>query len=373
MRKMDYLIISILLLNLINNSFASWFAAILVTRAALVYFPWFSLAKLFHSLVFVAVFTCVLVIIGELTPKRFAVKNPSFVIRIGIIPLIIIYYLFYPISALLNRFSHNLINFLDEKDELNSRGMDDHELLYYVKKSSDSGALKKMESAMLQNLITYRNIPIVSVMIPRQKMKGINLSNLPKNIIPVIKKFPYNSIPLYDQIKDNLVGVISKRMLYYRENWEEITSETVRKFASMPSIVPESRQIIDVLQDIYKSGHDIALVTDEYGGVEGFVTYRDILNRLLGRFEVPDYDSADIRRVGRNLFLVNSQVSIDSVNTFFNVHLDAGQAKTLNGFLLEQFQDLPPIGKIYKDRDFEITVKGVSEKKITKVLIKTLK
>lgn len=375
----DRFLISLLFFNLINNTIAAssgtlLFARILNTilenppkikilKSAALYLTNHEGIK---SVIFVTGFTFLVLVFSELTPKRLAIKYKNNFIKIAALPMKIIFFITTPLSVFFCNLSENFINkFHSQKDEENTTTeTGGKEFLGYIKEGSRSGALKRVESHMLQNLINYKNIPVKSMIIPRQKMHGLDINDLPDTLPEFIRNFPYNTIPIYEDLKDHFIGILSKKKLYINKTIDTINQNNIKKHLIKPKIHHEGKEIIDVFSDMYESGDEIAVIADEYGGIEGFVTYRDLADLLLGRKESREEGLLQITKISPYVFKVNPDTKIHLFNRFFKVNLKSNHAETLSGYILEKIHRFPAAGEMIHDKMFDFEIKKVSKRKI---------
>ena len=194
------------------------------------------------------------IIFCEVSPKRLAIHYANKVVLIGALPMLPVYCFAYPITFVLSRFSNQFISIFAEPTlSTKKQQLSKEEFLGYMKRSSKEGALQKIESSMLENLIINKDIPVKSFLIPRQDMKAFNLQALPQNLFKSIQQFPYSTIPVYDGLQDNVIGVLSKQKLASIEHPENISIKTFAKHLDKPKLIPESKRIIEVLRDMHET------------------------------------------------------------------------------------------------------------------------
>ena len=157
--------------------------------------------------------TFLLLLFCEITPKRIGIKYSKNIALLSVPFMVPIFFIFFPISWIYKYFTKKIMS-LFGKNKNYKNNIDKSEFISFIKKSSAAGAIKEIESLILQHLINYKDIPIKSVLIPRLNMAGFNINDLPDNLPKAIIKFPYNTIPVYESVKDNVIGVLSKKKLF---------------------------------------------------------------------------------------------------------------------------------------------------------------
>ncbi len=371
-KNIDFFIISVLFFNLFNNILAALFAKIIFERTAPHLFENIYLNQTFLWVLFIIVFTFFFIVFCEVIPKRISIYYAEKVVILGALPMFPIYILTYPLAYLLSRFAQKFIHTLmGSKDEEEQKFFARDQFLGYIKLGSDTGFLKKLETNMLESLVMNKNISVKSLLIPRQEMKAFNLKELSENLLKQIKSFEYNTIPVYEGVKDNIIGILSKRKLALKNDLENISHKTFKKYLEIPKLVPESTMIIDVLSRMNEDNSELAIITDEHGGVEGIVTYVDIINKLFGKNKNGD-EELSIRKLGLSHYLINPQVSLNTINEYFKVRVKCDRAETIGGYVLELVGEIPKVGTVVKDKRFEIIVREASKKRIKKLLLRKI-
>ena len=260
---------------------------------------------------------------------------------------------------------------LGDKEE--KEVLDKSEFISYVKEGSKSGVLNEIESKMLENLMSYKDFPVKKLLIPRQKMAGFNLDDLPENLIQAVKKFKYNTIPVFDKLKDHIVGVLTKRTLLNKSFGEKIDKETILRIIENPYIVPENKDIVDVLIDLQKLQHEICLVSDEHGGTEGIVTRSDIINKLFGRTENGEIEQETIKLTEGNRYRINPNVPLEEFNEYFKIEFKSEYCKTIGGYIIEKLHNIPKTGDKIKIESFSFHIKKATRRKIISMILTKVK
>jgi putative hemolysin len=138
-----------------------------------------------------------------------------------------------------------------------------------------------------------------------------------------------------------------------------------------PYLVPESRLVLDVLSDMRRDRRAFAVVVDEYGGVAGVLTVKDLLSALVGdlRDEFDRGGEPDIIRVDRTRWLVDGQASIDDVREQLGIDLPEGEYVTLGGYLFDVFGHIPEEGEKVPFEGWELRVAEMDKRRVAKVVV----
>ncbi|BBM88338.1 magnesium and cobalt transporter [Spirochaetota bacterium] len=253
---------------------------------------------------------------------------------------------------------------------------DREQFLNYAHLSSHAGVLKKVELGLLKNFVQYKNMEVRQFMIPRDRIKGIDLSK--KRSIESLKKtirhFPFKYIPFYRVQKDSIEGVLSQEKCALSMHGLDFkTHQELRRNLEKPITILTTKNILAALDDIRNSASEVALVSDEYGGIEGIVTYDDIIYRFFGRVPGTEHNNDQktlIKSVGKGFFRVPGTTPLSDINEHFAINMSSETVETLGGYLLEHFKRIPKRYETFNDLYFEYTVQECTQKGISVVILK---
>jgi putative hemolysin len=176
----------------------------------------------------------------------------------------------------------------------------------------------------------------------------------------------HSRFPVYDGSLDNVVGVIhSKDVLSCLDKPEQFS---LRELARPPFFVPEAKPIETLMQAFRRKHLHLAMVVDEYGGVEGICTLEDIVEEIVGEIQ-DEYDEEDIlvNALGSNRYLIDGSVAIRYVNKRFELNLSEEHVNTLAGFLLNSLGSIPEVGASCEVDGVLFTVREVEDRRIEQI------
>ncbi len=344
---------------LISNMTVNTMASTLVTSLAV---DWIGPSGVGWT---IAIFTLVLVVIGELTPKVFAIQHNESVAFLSALPLDIFARILYPIRRLVRHASDGILSLLLKGHDADPDLVSESELKALARIGEEEGALKSEEGEMIQNLIDLGDRMVREIMTPRTDMIAFDLEEGRDKLIGLIKQYHFSHFPVYEKSLDNLLGVISTQdFMLDNEN-------RLRELIQPPYYVPETKLIDELLHEFQKKKTHVAICVDEYGGTAGLATHEDILEEIFGEF-YDEYAKADplIKTLDDGIYLVQGKIGLHQLEESFGIQLKSETSETLSGWLLEQLGTIPKQHDSYHWEGIDFYIREVHKQRILKVEIK---
>ena len=306
---------------------ASWFGN----------YVWAKTAGSVISLVFL---TYISIVLGELYPKRIAMNLKENLAVISAPVIILIGKLVSPFVWLLSA-STNLLSRItpmtfDDADEKMTRD----EIEYMLTNSEET--LDAEEIEMLQGIFSLDELMAREVMVPRTDAFMIDINDdTQENIQEILKRY-FSRIPVYDDDKDKIIGVLHTKRLLAAGFSEGFDNIVLRKILQEPLFVPETIFIDDLLCQLRNTQNQMAILLDEYGGVAGIVTLEDLLEEIVGEID-DETDKAEqcVREIGEDIYIVLGTMTLNDFNDYFDLDLDSDNVDTIAGFYLTGVGNIP--------------------------------
>ncbi len=352
---------------MVNITIAS-LAAILTARLSLA----MGMNEKLVMVIDVVVVTFIILILSEILPKVAAVRRPEkFSARVSFL-LQGIYYLLFPITILLARFTHFLqtrSGFSEEKTLLT-----EEELKTLAEVGEEQGTLLKEEKEMIHSIFEFSETTVKEIMVPRTDMitveAGTNLSEL----MELVKQKLHSRIPVYKKNIDNIIGILYVKDLLsflHKRKRERIDLE---KMVRPAYFVPEQKKIDELLREFQKEHIHMAIVVDEYGGVSGLVTLEDVIEEIVGEIQ-DEYDKEQplYKKVDEHTFLVDGKMPIEKLNEELHLNLPQEEdVETISGFILSLLGALPREKETVTYENKRFTVEKINRNRILRVRIEIL-
>ncbi len=238
------------------------------------------------------------------------------------------------------------------------------------------------EQLILAALVEMRDMTVREVMTPRVDVEGLAIPVRSADVARAVQRSGHSCFPVFDEDLDRLIGILYVNDLF-RAGWEieerdaDASSEPDRpspldisRQIRQPYLVPESRLVLDVLADMRRNHRAFAVVVDEYGGVAGVVSVKDLLGALVGdlRDEFDPGTEPDVIRVDQTRWLVDGGATLDEVAEILGTEIPEGEYVTFGGYLLDALGHIPEEGERLARGAWEFRVVEMDKRRIAKVV-----
>lgn len=311
--------------------------------------------------------TFLLLLFGEIIPKVYSRKNPLAFCRKAVKGVIFFRKLFWPVETILLKSGAFAEKVLQKENRQLS--IDDLEQALELTDKSDI----KDEQSMLQGIIRFGDETAKEVMTSRQDIIDLDIHCSYEDVLKCIVDNNYSRIPVYQDNKDNIRGV-----LYIKDLLPHLSKPANFRWQSLirpPYFVPETKKIDDLLREFQENKVHIAIVVDEFGGTSGIVTLEDILEEIVGEIN-DEYDEEEhnYTKLDANSYIFEGKTLLNDFTKILNLPDDEfddveGDADSLAGLLLEIKGDFPAVHEILKYKRYTFEVLEIDERRISKVKV----
>ena len=346
----DKLLGSILLGNTLLNVAAATLAEVIVIR---LYGHGNNTALLIGSLTV----TFAILIFSEIMPKVVAATHAERMALPASYILAVIIKLFYPVVSIATALVRGMLWLVRIKiqTDRSHHKMSLEELRSMV---LDAGNfLPRKHQKMLLNLVDLERITVNDVMIPRNQIEALNVDADPAELRQQIITCHHTLLPMYSETPSNVVGILHIKRVLPLLLEEALDSARLREILHDAYFIPSDTPLLKQLQQFQERQTRLGLVVDEYGELLGLVTLENILEEIVGDFttQSPAQAGKYLRQDDGSLLLEGSS-SLRDLNRKLGLHFPLGEAKTLNGLILEHLQDIPEAGTSLKIGNYPIEI-----------------
>lgn len=228
------------------------------------------------------------------------------------------------------------------------------------------------EEAILAALAQLRTTSAREVMTPRVDVVALALPVSMDDVVRAVKESGHSRFPVYEQSLDHLAGVLFVKDLFRLGLDPPPTPEVIGRRLRKPFLVPEGRLVPDLLREMRQRRAAFAVVVDEYGGVEGVLTIKDLVSEVVGELhdEFDREPEQEIVRVDAHRWLVDGASAVDSVVEETGAPIPEGDYVTLGGFLFARFGRIPQEGDELASGGWTYRVEEMDRRRIAKVVMR---
>ena len=311
--------------------------------------------------------TFAILVFSEITPK---VVGAAYAEKIALpISFILspLLKLFYPIVWFVNLFVSGLLALLRLKppgNEVSALSMEELRTLIL----EVSHFIPPKHQSILLNLFELENITVDDVMTPRTQIEAIDINDTPANISRSLSTSNHTRLIVYQEQLDNIVGVVHVRKVLHQAQGAALDELALRKIMRSAYFIPAGTPLFTQLHHFQENQRRIGLVVDEYGELKGLVSLEDILEEIVGEFTTPSpiYGGA-FRRQKDGSWLLDGSSSLRVINRKLGTNLPLDGPKTINGLVLEHFEDIPEPGTSIKIAEHTLEIVQTQDR-VVKVL-----
>jgi Mg2+/Co2+ transporter CorB len=227
---------------------------------------------------------------------------------------------------------------------------------------------------MLLSILDLGRITVNDIMIPRQEIDGIDVSESWDDILEQLRQTPHTRLPVYEGELDNLVGLLHMKRVARELVRGTLNRERLIELARGREsyFVPEGTALNVQLAHFQRNRRRFAFVVNEYGDIEGLVTLEDILEEIVGEFtsDPATITHKDVHTERAGVYIVNASATIRALNRALSWQLPTGGPKTVNGLLLEHLETIPDPGTMVRVGEYEFEVLQIADNAIRTVRVR---
>lgn len=294
-------------------------------------------------------------VLGELVPKRVAMKNKEKVAKTFCGVVSVLTHILKPVIWFLTVSTNGVLKLLGIDPEEKEEVVSEEDIVTMLDAGADEGGLDEDDVEYIKNVFKLDNLTAADVMTQRSSIVAIPNDIEEADLLKLIDEEGYSRIPVYSESLDKIVGV-----LYAREYLLKHTKPKFKLKDAMfaPKYVPETMHLDALLKEMQETHNHIAIVVNEYGVTSGVVSMEDIIEELVGEiWDELDVAVEPIKSIGDDKYRVLSTVSLDEFFTFFEIDTDEeSDSTTVNGWVNEHAESIPEVGFTFDYDRLTVTV-----------------
>lgn len=293
-------------------------------------------------LVVTIILSYVTLVLGELYPKQVALQMPEKIALATATLISVVQWIAKPFIRFLS-FSTGIlkkitpIEFVKEEEKLTRS-----EMKVLLDNSRNDGAIDLDEFTMMKGVLSLDSKLAREVMVPRTDTFMLDIDDDPSDNLRDILDTIYSRIPIYEEDKDNVIGIIHMKNVLRHAREVGFDAIDLRQIMTEPLFVPSTIYTDDLLLEFRREQQHMAILKDEYGGVEGIVTLEDLLEEIVGEIEdESDQASRLYRKIDDHNYYIDGIMPIEKFNDVFRTAIASEEVDTIAGFILEELGYLP--------------------------------
>ena len=284
-------------------------------------------------------------VIGELVPKRLAMKKAESVARATCGVVSALSSLFRPLIWLLSKSTNGALRLLGIDPKEVEEEVSEDEIRMMVDIGEETGAIETNEREMIENIFEFNNTTAEDVMIHRTDMVMIWVEDPAEEILKTIEQSGMSRFPVYNENADDIVGILNTRDYLFNTHREK--PKAFRELLRSAYFVPESVRTDVLFRDMQSKKVHMAIVVDEYGGTSGLVTMEDLLEEIVGNIydEFDPQDEQEITKLEDNLWKVAGSAELELLAEELEIEFSEDEEyDTLGGLVFSQLSVIPDDG-----------------------------
>ena len=294
-------------------------------------------------------------VLGELAPKRIAMKNKEKLAEhvCGAISGLAV--ILRPIIWLLTVSTNGVLRLFGIDPHEKEEPVSEEDIVLMLDAGADEGSLNQNDIEYIKNVFKLDGMTAEDVMTPRRALVLISQDATDEEILEIIETEGYSRIPVYADTTDNIVGILHTRDYLLRHMREGFK---LADAMFQPSFVPETAHLDALFKDMQKEHNHIVVVVNEYGETAGIVTMEDILEEIVGEiWDERDEEVEEFEKLDDGSYRVLCTANIEDFFEHFDLEAaEEPEATTVNGWIIEQIGSIPEVGCRFEYQNLEITV-----------------
>lgn len=316
------------------------------------YLPDFSGANTVATVIVTLILSYFTLVFGELFPKQIALQMPETIAMSTSVIIVFVQQLFRPFIWLLSVSTGILQKITPIDFTASEEKFTREEMRVIIEQSRESDSFDMDELDMMEGVLSLDTKIAREVMVPRTDTIMIDVDAIYEENLMRIIESPYSRIPLYKDEKDNVIGIIHSKNLLRAASESGFEAIDLMEISNRPMLVPSTIYTDDLLIEFQREQQHMAILIDEYGGVEGIVTMEDLLEEIVG--DIDDESDVttlgDIRIIDDFNYFVSGGLLIDEFNDYFDEDIESDEVDTIAGYIIHHIGYVP-------DKDERVSVR----------------
>lgn len=316
--------------------------------------PWLGALLVFGTGMFVV----------EIFPKTFALRAPDVVLRLTLPLLKLARRFFSRVAGRLTRFSDSLVRRLSPRRIQPRLSLALEEIETLIEMSEEQGAITIEDSTVMQEIVSLHSQTVRDCMTPRVDLPLMSHDADDQDAAQMLQSARFRHVPVFDERADAIIALVDT------DAWRLARRPAWKTIARHPVFVPETMSALDALRRHLPDGASAVVIVDEYGGFEGLLTRRNLVERLLGKIAPTRTTEPGVQPIGSGRYLIGGMARVDEVNRELDLSLEAGGIDTIGGLIFNRLGYLPKPGELVELDGLSIKVRRIARNRILQMEVR---
>ena len=344
--------------NLVNTAFAALFTVILIGL----------IGEGRGVLLATVVSTIILLILGETLPKTIGIRYPEALFFFSSRIINSIEKLLFPIALILQGINKIVASRLGHDPRAH---FSEDEVKTAISIGRESGSVEEQEAQMLENVFRFGDRQLKEIMTPRPELVLIESGTNLKLFFEIYQNYSHSRFPVYEENPENVLGILLlKDVMWAIAQGNLSGSDNVTTLLRQVDFVPETKTVGTLFREMQRVGNQIAIAVDEFGGISGIVTLKQLTEEIVGPVgEDGQLPEMEYEEIDYNTFSIDGGMQIEEANEELELDIPKGDYETVAGFILDNLGKIPVEGDHFVYKDIRLVVTQLTRMKIEKVTI----
>ncbi len=325
---------------------------------------WMAIHRQWPAALTIASLFLVSLVCAEVLPKTMAVRQPeTWALRVAR-PMALLLFISLPLCRVAQTLNGALLKYLVPRGVKPQMGLTDADYQELLEMAYQQGTLAQSEKEIILQIISLDRRTAKEVMMPRSQMPAISDDLSIEDMVAAARKFKRRHLPIYDETSDTIVGILNTRALLLDAQID------LADAIELPSFVPESMNLLQLLISLQRQRRGLAMVLDEYGGTAGMVTLEDILEEVVGQIR-PEVESERflMAKISPGRWRIAGTLRLDDFRREYPPLGDVPEVETMGGLLLKLLDVVPGPGESASFRGLKLTAQVTDERRVRELLV----
>ncbi len=310
------------------------------------------------------------VVLGELVPKRLALRDPERIAAMVARPMSLLSRIARPLVRLLTLSTAFFLRVLGVRETVSESMVSEEEIKVLIEQGALAGVFEEAERDMVESIFRFGDRQLRSIMTPRTEIVWLDINDSEEIVRETVSQSHHSRFPVCDDSIDRVLGIVEAKDLL-SSSWSDEPFD-LRAVMRAPVFLPETMPALRALEKFKQTGNQSALLVDEFGGIEGMVTLIDMMEAIVG--DIPTLEEIAeppvVRREDGSL-LVEGYLDVEDLKELLDVDElpDEEDYQTLGGFVVLRLGRLPRVGDIVEWLDYRFEIVDMDGNRVDKVLI----